>query len=212
MKKPRVGVIMGGTSGERDVSLRSGAAIARALVTRGHDVVLIDLAEGGDPGLAIRRSGMDVAYLALHGRFGEDGCVQGLCELYGIPYTGSSVLASALAMDKVKSKELFRLHNVPTPPYYTVSSSDDLADLEERHGSFGFPVVVKPRGEGSSLGVTRAGSLLELANALDAAFEDDDTVIVERFVAATEINVGILDGRVLGAIEIAPKSGMYDYD
>ena len=117
------------------------------------------LSEGGDPGLAIRRSGLDIAFLALHGRLGEDGCVQGLCELYGIPYTGSSVLSSALAMDKVKSKELFRLHNLPTPPYYTVSSSDDLSNLEEIHGSFGFPVVVKPRGEGSSLGVSKAGSL-----------------------------------------------------
>src|SRR5499427_7128492 len=163
MKKPRVGVIMGGTSGEREVSLRSGAAVAGALAARGHDVVHIVLSEGGDPGLAIRRSGIDLAFLALHGRLGEDGCVQGLCELYGIPYTGSSVLASALAMDKVKSKELFRLHNLPTPPYYTVLSTDSLADLEEIHGSFGFPVIVKPRGEGSSLGVTKAASIAELA-------------------------------------------------
>src|SRR3954468_2660288 len=189
MKKPRVGVIMGGTSGERDVSLRSGAAIARALVTRGHDVVLIDLAEGGDPGLAIRRSGMDVAYLALHGRLGEDGCAQGLCELYGIPYTRSSVLASALAMDKVKSKELFRLHNLPTAPYYTISSADDLADLEELHGSFGFPGVCKPRGEGSSRGVTKAGSMLELAQGVSAALQFDDVAIVERFVAGKEVQV-----------------------
>src|SRR3954468_13838920 len=200
MKKPRVGVIMGGTSGERDVSLRSGGAIARALVTRGHDVVLIDMAEGGDPGLAIRRSGMDVAYLALHGRLGEDGCVQGLCELYGIPYTGSSVLASALAMDKVKSKELFRLHNLPTPPYYTVSADDELADLEEMHGSFGFPVVVKPRGEGSSLGVSKAGSLIELSRALNNALDLDEVALVERYVLGKEVQVGILNGRVLGAI------------
>src|SRR5882724_3831324 len=148
MKKPRVGVVMGGTSGERDVSLRSGAAIANALLTHGHDVVRIVLSDGGDLGLALRRSGLDVAFLALHGRLGEDGCVQGLCELYGIPYTGSSVLSSALAMDKVKSKELFRLHNLPTPPYYTISASDHPSSLAEKHGSFGFPVVVKPRGEG----------------------------------------------------------------
>jgi D-alanine-D-alanine ligase len=212
MKKPRVGVIMGGTSGEREVSLRSGAAIARALVLRGHDVVLIDIAEGGDPGLAIRRSGIDLAFLALHGRLGEDGCVQGLCELYGIPYTGSSVLGSALAMDKVKSKELFRLHNLPTPPYYTMSNADDMADLEEIHGSFGFPVVVKPRGEGSSLGVSKAGSMLELAQALSSALKLDDVAIVERFVAGKEVQVGILNGRVLGAIEIVPSKGMYDYE
>src|SRR5215471_9345092 len=174
MSKPRVGVIMGGASGEREVSLLSGAAVAQALLLRGHDVVRIVLSPGGDPGLAIRRSGIDVAFIALHGRLGEDGCVQGLCELYGIPYTGSGVLASALAMDKVKSKELFRLHNVPTPPYYTVSANDDLADLETIHGSFGFPVVVKPRGEGSSLAVTKAGTLLELDRALQAALWLDE--------------------------------------
>jgi len=122
------------------------------------------------------------------------------------------VLASALAMDKLKAKELFRLHNVPTPPYYTVASADDLTDLDAVHGTFGFPVIVKPRGEGSSLGITKVGSLGELASALELAFDYDDTAIVERFVAAREINVGILDGRVLGAIEIAPKNGLYDYE
>ena len=212
MKKPRVGVIMGGSSGERDVSLRSGSAVAKALANRGHDVVRIVLSDGGDPGLAIRRSGIDVAFLALHGRLGEDGCVQGLCELYGIPYTGSSVLASALAMDKVKAKELFRLHNLPTPPYYTLSAKDDLAALEELHGSFGFPVIVKPRGEGSSLGVTRATNLDELRVAVAAALELDEIALVERFVTGKEVQVGILNGRVLGAIEVAPKKGFYDYE
>jgi D-alanine-D-alanine ligase len=211
MSKPRVGVIMGGASGEREVSLRSGAAVAKALLARGHDVVRIVLSAGGDPGLAIRRSGIDVAFLALHGRLGEDGCVQGLCELYSIPYTGSGVLASALAMDKVKSKELFRLHNLPTPPYYTISLQDDSVDLAARHGSFGFPVIVKPRSQGSSLGVTKASSLAELAGALGEAFRFDDTALVERFVAGKEVTVGILNGRVLGAIEVVPCSGLYDY-
>jgi D-alanine-D-alanine ligase len=188
--------------------------VAGALEARGHDVVRLALGEsfGAELGQTLRRNRVDVAFLALHGRHGEDGCVQGLLELARIPYTGSSVLASALAMDKLKAKEMFRLHNVPTPPYYTVSGADDLADLEATHGSFGFPVIVKPRGEGSSLGVSRAGSLAELAAALEVAFEYDDTVIVERFVAGVEINVGVLDGRVLGAIEIAPKSGIYDYE
>jgi len=210
----RVGVIMGGSSGEREVSLRSGAAVAAALEARGHDVVRVSLGDSYGPEIAqtLARSRVDVAFLALHGRHGEDGCIQGLLELARIPYTGSSVLASALAMDKLKAKEMFRLHNVPTPPYYTVNGADDLADLEAIHGSFGFPVIVKPRGEGSSLGVNKAGSLAELAAALDAAFEYDDTVIVERFVSGMEINVGILDGRVLGAIEIAPQGGIYDYE
>ncbi|HTJ85111.1 MAG TPA: D-alanine--D-alanine ligase, partial [Polyangiaceae bacterium] len=155
---------------------------------------------------------ISVAFLALHGRHGEDGCIQGLLELLKIPYTGSSVLSSALAMDKLKAKELFRLHNVPTPPYYMITGEDDLDDLETMHGSFGFPVVVKPRGEGSSLGVKKADNLNELVRAIHAALELDDTVLVERFVGGIEVNVGILDGRPLGAIEIVPKKGLYDYE
>jgi D-alanine-D-alanine ligase len=211
----RVGVIMGGSSGEREVSLRSGAAVAAALEARGHEVVRVELPlRAEDAAAAIADAKIDVAFLALHGRMGEDGCIQGLLELAKIPYTGSGVLTSALAMDKLKAKELFRLHNVPTPPYYSVHVDDDRTDLAQLHGSFGFPVVVKPRGEGSSLGVKRAGDLAELEDALDAAFELDDQVLVERFVAGMEVNVGILDGRVLGAIEIAPAStsGMYDYE
>lgn len=210
----RVGVIMGGSSGEREVSLRSGAAVAEALEARGYDVVRMLLGEsfGAEIGNTLQSSGIDVAFIALHGRCGEDGCIQGLLELAQIPYTGSGVLASALAMDKLKAKELFRLHNVPTPPYYTASLHDDLDDVEELHGSFGYPAIVKPRGEGSSLGVTKVTNPGELARALAHAFEYDDTAIVERFVTGTEINVGILDGRVLGAIEIAPKSGIYDYE
>ena len=212
MTKQRIGVVMGGSSGERDVSLRSGNAVAEALRSRGHDVVPIVLADGQDVASTLRLAKIDVAFLALHGRFGEDGCVQGLCELYGIPYTGSSVLASALAMDKVKAKELFRLYNVPTPPYYTVSADDDVTDVEETHGSFGFPVIVKPRAEGSSLGICKASNMGELARAIDRALSFDRVALVERFIVGREITVGILDGRVLGACEIAPKSGMYDYD
>src|SRR4051812_12030628 len=195
----RVGVIMGGSSGEREVSLRSGAAVARALEARGHDVVRLTLDDGFgvELGQTLKAAALDVAFLALHGRLGEDGCVQGLLELLQIPYTGSSVLASALAMDKLKAKEMFRLHNVPTPAYYTVDESQDMADLEAIHGAFGFPVIVKPRGEGSSLGIAKASSLPELARALDAAFAYDDVALVERFVVGTEINVAVLDGRVL---------------
>jgi len=207
----RVGVVMGGTSGERDVSLRSGHAVAGALERLGHEVVPVILGEGTDAFLAVAAADIDVAFLALHGRLGEDGCVQGLLELMGIPYTGSSVLSSALAMDKLKAKEMFRLHNVPTPPYYVLDASQ-LDDLDELHGSFGFPVIVKPRREGSSLGVARASTPSELRNAVLSALEYDSSLLVERFVAAKEIAVGILDGRVLGAIEIAPAGGVYDYE
>jgi D-alanine-D-alanine ligase len=210
MKTRRVGVVMGGTSAEREVSLKTGKAVATALGSAGFDVVPIELAVGTDPGRALLDARIDVAFLALHGRLGEDGCIQGLCEMHGIAYTGSGVLASALAMDKLKSKEMFRLHNVPTPPYYEFHEPT-LADLEEIHGSFGFPVIVKPRREGSSFGLAKATSLPELARAIENARRYDKSVLVERFITGAEVSVGILDGRVLGAIEIVPKSGMYDY-
>ncbi|MEZ4298761.1 MAG: D-alanine--D-alanine ligase [Polyangiaceae bacterium] len=211
--RKRVGVIMGGSSSEREVSLRSGAAVADALTARGHDVVRFMLGEtfGAEVLTSITRARLDVAFLALHGRLGEDGCIQGLLEIAQIPYTGSSVLGSALAMDKLKAKEMFRLHNVPTPPYYTLEANE-LADLEQIHGAFGFPVIVKPRGEGSSLGVSRANDVHELSRAVQHALELDDVVIVERFVQGVEVDVAILDGRVLGAIEINPKKGIYDYE
>jgi len=212
MNTGRIGVLMGGTSAERDVSLSSGKAVLAALLDAGRDAVPVVLGAGVDTVRAIEAAKLDVAFLALHGRLGEDGCVQGLCELYGIPYTGSSVLASALAMDKVKAKEMFRLHNIPTPPYYTVSRRDHVTDIEEIHGSFGFPVVVKPRGEGSSIGVVKAGSHPELCKALLGALDLDEVAIVERYVGGKEVQVGILNGRVLGAIEVAPKKEMYDYE
>ena len=213
MKKPRVGVIMGGTSGEREVSLRSGAAVADALARartrrRAHRA-LAKAATRASPSV---RSGIDVAFLALHGRLARTAACRA-SRARGIPYTGSSVLASALAMDKLKSKELFRLHNVPTPPYYTVRASDDLADLEEIHGSFGFPVIVKPRGEGL---VARRdqGELARRARARARRGARSSTTSRSSSASspARKCNVGILNGRVLGAIEVAPKNGIYDYE
>jgi D-alanine-D-alanine ligase len=165
---------MGGSSGERDVSLRTGRAVAKALEAAGHQVVRLELGAMEEAPAELARARIDVAFLALHGRYGEDGCIQGLLELMGIPYTGSGVLASALAMDKLKSKELFRLHNLPTPPYYVFGSGDTSADIEEVHGSFGYPVVVKPRREGSSIGVSKASNASELGRAVDVALEHDD--------------------------------------
>src|SRR5512135_2521416 len=177
MKKRRVGVLMGGTSGEREISLKTGEGVARALEARGHEVARVVF--GSDAiDRAVRAAEIDVAFLALHGRGGEDGCIQGMLELMGIPYSGSSVLASALAMDKLKAKEMFRLHNVPTPPYYVATESDLLPNdahdgLAELHGSFGFPVIVKPRNEGSSIGLGKANNLDELRTAIEVALEHD---------------------------------------
>lgn len=211
MKPSRIGVVMGGVSREREISLSSGRAVAEALMEADYDVVPVLLGEGVDPLQALRDAELDVAFLALHGRLGEDGCVQGMLEWLGIPYTGSSVLASALAMDKQKSKELFRLHNVPTPPYY-VLDRDNVADLDEVHGSFGFPVIVKPRREGSSLGVSIARNESELARAAQLALSYDQHALVERYIVGREVHVGILGDRVLGAIEVAPRSGFFDFN
>jgi D-alanine-D-alanine ligase len=211
MKRRRVGVLMGGWSAERDVSMQTGAGVADALESRGHKVVRIHWTKGGR-GLdeLLRAARVDVVFIALHGRGGEDGCVQGMLELMGIPYTGSGVLASALAMDKLKAKEMFRLHNVPTPPYY-VATRSDLGDLEAVHGSFGFPAILKPRHEGSSVGLTKATHLAELAEGIEHALAYDDHVLVERYVRGMEVHVGVLDGRALGAIEVVPREGLYDY-
>jgi D-alanine-D-alanine ligase len=204
----RIGVLLGGIGPEREISLRTGEAVAEALTARGHDVVRIYVDRDVDQ--VLRQTPIDLAFLALHGSYGEDGCIQGLLEIMGIPYTGSGVLASALAMDKLKSKELFRLYNVPTAPYYVVEE-EQLDHLEEVHGSFGFPVFVKPRRAGSSVGSGRANDMAQLRTAIEDAARFDRSVLVERFVEGREVTVAVLDGRALGAIEIVPKGQFYDY-
>src|SRR5262249_10841929 len=173
---------------------------------RGVDAIPVYV--GRDLDVAVRQSNIDVAFIALHGRLGEDGCAQGLLELLGIPYTGSDVLASALAMHKGKAKELFRLNNLPTPAYYTLCAGDDIPSL---HRDFRFPCVVKPIREGSSVGVTICQTAEELAPAIERALAFDDEVLVERFIAGKEVSVAILEDRALGAVEIAPRAGFYDY-
>jgi D-alanine-D-alanine ligase len=212
MQAQKIGVLLGGLSSERDVSLSTGEAVVAALRQRGHQVAPIYVDRDVD--VAVRQEQIEVAFIALHGRWGEDGCIQGLLEMMGIPYTGSDVLASALAMHKVKAKELFRLHNLATPAYYTLSApappgSDD--DLEAIHGDFGCPCVVKPAREGSSVGVTICRSARELGPAIERARCFDDEILVERYVAGKEVSVAILEDRALGAVEIAPRDGFYDY-
>jgi D-alanine-D-alanine ligase len=209
MTSKRVGILMGGTSAEREISLHTGQAVHRALRQRGYDVRTFDVADDL-PGLVQHGGAIDVAFLALHGSHGEDGCIQGLLETLGIPYTGSDVLSSALSMDKSKAKELFRLYNVPTPPYYTLTQAE-LPELEAIHGSFGFPAFVKPTRSGSSFGAGRADDLASLRARCEEAARYDSSVLVERFIAGREVAVGLLDGQALGAVEIAPRGSFYDY-
>src|SRR5688572_3349307 len=208
MKSRRIGVLCGGLSAEREVSLKTGEAIAAALVERGYDARRIYVDRDLD--LVLRQARIDVAFLALHGRYGEDGCVQGMLEVFGIPYTGSDVLASALAMHKVRAKEMFRFRNLPTPPYYVVHR-DRSGSVAEEHGCFGYPAVVKPAQEGSSIGVAVVRDVQELESAIEEALCFDSEVLVERFMDGREISVGILNDRALGVIEIAPRDGFYDY-
>jgi len=208
MKNKHVGVLLGGVSAEREISLKTGEAMASALTDKGYRVTKIYVDEDIDR--TLRQTPIDVAVLALHGTYGEDGCIQGLLDILGIPYTGSGVLASALAMDKLKAKELFRLHNVPTPAYYAVDESQ-LDDLEEIHGSFGYPAFVKPRRNGSSVGAGRARTPEELRQRCEEAARFDRSVLVERCIVGREVHVGVLDGRALGGVEIVPKGQFYDY-
>ncbi len=204
----KVAVLYGGRSTERDVSLKTGAGCADALREKSYDVVLVDV----DLELAkrLRDEKIDVAFNALHGRWGEDGCIQGLLEAMAIPYTGSGVLASAIGMDKVVSKILFRTLDLNVADY-VVFEPKRAASITLRDLPFGLPCVVKPSGEGSSVGVHLVKDQAKLAAACTDAATFKGDVIVERYVKGKEIQVAVLDGRALGAIEVVPANEFYDY-
>ncbi len=207
MKKKKVGVLMGGLSAEREVSLASGTAVHQALLERGYEAVAIDM--GRDLAQLLAKEKVEVAFICLHGRYGEDGAVQGILEVMGIPYTGSGVLASALAMNKIFAKQVFQESGLTVAPYRVVERGSKVDPA-----SFGLPLplVVKPSQEGSSVGVTIVRRPEEMAEALAAAFAYDAEALVEEFIKGREIQVGILDERPLGAIEIVPKKEFYDYE
>ncbi len=202
----RVGVLLGGPTPEREITLRTGEAVLAALRARGYEA--LPIYADRDLDLGLRQSQIDVAFVALHG-LGADGPVQGLLESLGIPYTGSSLAAAALATDRLKSKELLRLHNLPTPSYYR--HSRDMGGAVEQHGNFGFPCVVRPRAGGSGIGVALVREIDELEAAVEEALRFDDDVIIERYHAGREVHVAILDGRVLGAAEVVPDRGVMDF-
>ena len=207
MKGKKIGVLMGGLSAERDVSLKSGLAVHQALLALGYDSTAIDVRS--EVANILRDEKIEVAFIALHGRYGEDGCIQGLLELMQIPYTGSGVLASALAMHKLYSKQAFAAAGLTITPYVALRRGETCS-AESLH--FGLPAVVKPVQEGSSVGVSIVKKAEALQAALDEAFRYDELVLVERYIKGKEVQVGILDNQPIGAIEIAPKNEFYDFE
>jgi D-alanine-D-alanine ligase len=206
----RVGVLCGGWGEEREISVKTGEAISAALESKGHSVTRIIAGPGLDQ--TLRATQVDVAFIALHGRMGEDGRVQGLLEVLGIPYTGSGVMASALAMNKPVAKKLFRQHNLATPLGYRVTRAQlAAADPLERHADLGFPCVVKPALGGSSVGLSVVRTGDALVPALEKACQYGGEALVERFVKGREVTVGLLGGEVLGALEVAHGQDTFDY-
>jgi D-alanine-D-alanine ligase len=208
LKKKKVGVLMGGLSKEREISLKTGKAIARALSGKGYQVHSIDV--GRDIAAVLMREKIECAFIALHGRFGEDGTVQGMLELMGIPYTGSGVLASALAHHKIMAKKVFACEKIPTPAF-EIFHRREIEKGELRNSSLSLPRVVKPAREGSTLGISIVRGEEEWIPALKKAGEYDEEILVEAFIKGKEITVTILEGLALPIIEIAPRSGFYDY-
>jgi len=212
----RIVVLLGGRSGEREVSLRSGQNAARALGEAGHEVTLIDSADD-DFISQLLEADKDVVFLALHGRDGEDGSIQGLMELLRIPYTGSGVLASALAMDKRRSKVFYRNAGLNVPDSIEVSAPETaLADAGVFASKYGYPIVVKPSADGSSLGVSIVHNAAELPEALSKGFAISRILLIEQFIPGTEITIPVIGFDTLQAlpvIEIVPlASEFYDYE
>jgi D-alanine-D-alanine ligase len=210
----RVAVVMGGLSAEREVSLNTGAGVLAALRDKKWDVVAIDWAPGTSVARMIEDSGAAVVWNALHGTWGEDGAVQGLCSCLQIFCTGSGILASALAMDKVMSKRIFESNKVPTPRWQLLPHAGpaDASDAVAALAKFGLPFVTKPAFEGSSVGVSIVEEASQIAEAVISARRYHGPVIVEDYIAGTEVFVGILDGRVLGSVEVRPATKFYDYE
>ncbi|AHC84401.1 MULTISPECIES: D-alanine--D-alanine ligase [Pseudomonas] len=203
----RVAVLYGGKSAEREVSLKSGAAVIDALTTAGVDVVAIDV--GDDLLDRLQSEKIDRAFIILHGRGGEDGSMQGLLECLGIPYTGSGILASALAMDKLRTKQVWQSLGIPTPRHAVLASESDCLQASTE---LGFPLIVKPAHEGSSIGMAKVNSAQELVAAWQDAAKYDSQVLVEQWIHGPEFTVAVLRGQVLPPIALGTPHVFYDYD
>lgn len=203
----RVAVLYGGMSAEREVSLKSGAAVISALESAGVDVIPVDVSEGWLKGfLALE---FDIAFLALHGRGGEDGTIQGLLDSLSIPYTGSGVLGSALAMDKIRTKQVWQSLGLPTPEYAIINHDSNPREI---WSALGGTMMVKPVHEGSSIGLSKVERIDELESAILKAEELDSQVLAEKWVTGKEYTVTILDGKALPAIGLETHHQFYDYE
>lgn len=203
----KVAVLMGGLSAEREVSLRSGAMVLDGLLEAGIDAVAIDA--GRDVLDEIRRVGADRVFNVLHGPWGEDGVVQGALETVGLPYTGSGVLGSALAMDKLRTKQVWAGLGLPIPEYAVVRDAGELPDVLKRHD---LPLFVKPGGEGSSIGVTKVETPDQLREAYDTASQFGGPVLAEAFIGGPEVTISILGKQALPAIRLETPRTFYDYE
>jgi D-alanine-D-alanine ligase len=203
----KVAVLMGGRSAERAVSLKSGAMVLSALRSAGVDAHAFDPSERGLDALIEER--FERAFIALHGRFGEDGTLQGALEFLGLPYTGSGVLASALAMDKLRTKQLWQANGLPTPPFELLDARTDFRAAAER---LGLPIMVKPANEGSSIGMSKVREAADLEEAFALAVNYDRVVIAEKFIEGTELTGAILGRDPLPLIKLETTRDFYDYE
>lgn len=209
----RVGVLMGGASTEREISLKSGTAVFEALKERLPDVVAIDIQTENpkDNAALIKSQGIECAFIALHGRFGEDGQIQGILEELRIPYTGSGVNASRLAMDKIASRKIFQVHRLQVPKYKVLERSTHNSNRRV-HKTIALPLVIKPATHGSSIGLSIVDYADDVEKAIGTAFSFDERVLVEEYIMGREVTVGILKDRPLPVIEIVPKKRFFDYE
>jgi len=215
MSSKRVAVLMGGKSAEREVSLRTGARVIGALEAQEFSVFVIDPIDL-DWLDRLLSADVDIAFLALHGKGYEDGTIQGVLESFDIPYTGSGILASAIAMNKIVSKQIFETANIPTPKFFTFDPSRDVvAQCQVVADQLGFPVVVKPITEGSSIGVSMVNDVSELQRMSIETAREFGGVFFEQYISGMEISVGLLgieELRVLPILELVPKRDFYDYE
>ncbi|NWF51462.1 MAG: D-alanine--D-alanine ligase [Nitrospirae bacterium] len=207
----RIGVLMGGRSAEREISLRSGMAVYDALKRLKYDVVAIDV--GHNISDVLKKKKIDIAFITLHGGFGENGAIQGMLEVLGIPYTGSGILASALAMDKEASKKVFLHNKIPIPPYAVINDKSSVLGSHSRTiVNFPMPWVIKPATEGSSIGVSIVKEEGQFNSAVEKAFSLSNRVIIEKYIRGKEVHIGILNGKVLGGVEVKPSLEFYNYE